>query len=310
MTIESGATSLNKDLEDLTQLTLPSNPQKIIGHSTIQGKIQRIAHAIFLIEPETIYQLPKPIKFQIMQGVIDEYAENKGSRGKILRYLDPETISELLLSSKKANESIAYEYCKKTGCFFLNNVQSNQDIEKILSNLPQEIKESITDLNLSLCSSLEDLSFIAEFPNVVKLNVTRANSLKSLEELKHLPLLRELVISGCQKLTNLSGLENNAALEKLIASNCMSLTDISAIRSCKSLKGLDFSGCHSISGLIRLGELSNLEKLNLSGLVDLKSLDFCNGLSQLIELKLAKTGVDPAALESLRQLKQDCRITN
>lgn len=270
--------------------------QKISKHPEIQARIMRISQNIFQIDPYSINQLPKVIRVLVLKQVIDENSENKetsaaSTLNKVMDYLDPEIISELLVSGSISNEKVAHQYCASTGTLFLNSNQSNDEIQKILSKLPPSIKTSINKLDLSACSFLEDLSFLAEFPNITELNLTRAVSLKSLDGIQCLQHIKILILRACQKLNNLNYLENNTSLKILLAKDCSNLFDINAIRTCTNLLELELSNCHSLNGLKVISELKNIRKLNLQGLVYLQSLDFCKELSDLTELNVDGSGI-------------------
>lgn len=265
--------------------------QKITTHPEIQTRIARIAQDIFQIDPDNIHQLPKAIRVLVIEHVINKNLQNKENLQNVMRYLDPEIISELLISSAESNEMVAHQYCATTGSLFLNSNQSSAEIHKMVLKISPSIRASITKLDLSICSFIEDLSFLAEFPNITELNLTRAISLKSVDGIQCLPHLKKLVLSTCQELNNLNGLEHNTALTTLLANDCSNLFDINAIRNCTDLLELDLSNCHSLNGLKVISELKNIRKLNLQGLVYLQSLDFCKELSHLAELNVAGSGV-------------------
>ncbi|CAN1264437.1 Disease resistance protein L6 [Linum perenne] len=159
--------------------------------------------------------------------------------------------------------------------------------------------ESLTELNMSGCSSVEELPHLSGLRNIVRLDTSECNQLKEVRGIESLELLEYLFMTNCTSIKKLPDLYVLTNLKTLEISGCTGLTELPDLSVLANLKTLDISGCvqlAEVSGIERLGSLkrlnmsdcSSVEELpDLSCLLNIVSLDIskCNQLKEVMGIK-------------------------
>ncbi len=149
------------------------------------------------------------------------------------------------------------------------------------------IRTDVTELDLSRCYSLTDLSPLSSLLNLTTLKLSDCSSLTDLSPLSSLSQLTSLKLESSKKLADLSPLSSLSNLKALSLSDCYRLTDISPLSRLSNLTELNLNGC-DLTDLSPLSSLSNLTGLELSELENIIDLRPLSSLSQLITLDLHK----------------------
>ncbi|CAN1143448.1 Disease resistance protein L6 [Linum perenne] len=203
--------------------------------------------------------------------------------------------------------------------------------------------ESLQDLIIGECLSLEILSLSKNMKKIYNMDIYECPRLTDIQGLSELESLKYLNIKDCESLERLPCLAGLKKMNRLCICRCYCLTEIQGLGELESLDHLDLSDCTSIESdcqsierlplLSRLGKLEklvmndslhlreieslegleSLEKLDVSGCMALERLPDLSGLKNLKELDIGECvkltelrGLEE--LQSLRVLKMnDCK---
>lgn len=303
-------------LRGLTDVT-PEN----IRSRNIQEYINQVAVSLLQPTPSVslnqINALPPLVKLSVVKSAIDSALtqDNRMALEHLKSSFDLDIIGTLLGEPTERYAEIIEEYYTKAHTLSLHGNFSQKEIEDRLSKLSLAAKSSITELDLSNCFFLDNLSFLKHFPRITNLDVSHAYGLRTLEGIKHLQFLSTLNLHACRKLPNLDGLEGNNTLKALFAQECSYLSNTNGISNCLSLEELDLSKCNQLKDIKSINTLQHLKKLSLQGLANLKTTNICKALFKLEELHLEYSGVtDISAASKLPRLRAEsihtkgCRI--
>jgi len=160
-------------------------------------------------------------------------------------------------------------------------------------------------LNLSNCSSLEDVNGLGGLASLRSLKISYCDALHDVGVLKDLTELRTLDICWCYDLTNVDAIENLTKLEKLALIGCDVLQDVSFIRGLTTLRNLDLSSCARLQDVNGLGDLVELRSLVLFGCTELRDVSVIKRLTNLETLSLGSCARldDVTAVEGLTKLR-------
>jgi NACHT domain len=164
---------------------------------------------------------------------------------------------------------------------------------------------SLTELQLSDCSAVSDLSPLKDLTQLTKLNLSDCSAVSDLSPLAALTELTELHLSDCSAVSDLSPLADLIQLKVLNLSGCSHLS-VFDLLSLTQLEKLDLSGCSQLS-TIKLAGMAKLRELDLTNCYQVSNL---SSLAELMQLKtlylLGCTQVTDlsvlARLDSLRQI--------
>ncbi len=142
-------------------------------------------------------------------------------------------------------------------------------------------------LDLSHCSSLEDVDALSALTNLVELNLSHCSSLENVDGLSGLTNLEKLNLSGCDSLEHVDGLSELTNLKKLDLRLRIFLKKVDVLIELTNLKKLNLWGCGSLDNVEVLSGLTNLVELSLWGGKSLESVDELIELTNLKKLRLA-----------------------
>lgn len=278
---------------------------ELAGNQEVCTRVMNVAGQLLRTSPDDLHGLSTPIKVWIVKYAIDAALHAQENMTRYLPFLDHDVIGALSQTPHDSYQKLIQEYASaritRTSTFSLHTPASQEAIQTTLEKLSPEVKRFITQLDLSGCTSLADLSFLKEFPNLKGLNVSQT-SIPSLRGVEHLSGLEKLDVTGCLQLEDISALENpGSKLKIFLAPNCMRLSNVQSLENCTKLEELNLSNCHLIRGLLVINKLKNLKKLVLKGLVRLNETSLttmCTGLCHLEEIHLAHSGVKGISAQS------------
>ncbi len=138
----------------------------------------------------------------------------------------------------------------------------------------QHAKETgATELNVSWCEDLVDLSPLSCLHTLQNLDLTGCRQLSDLSPLAGLQTLQILDLSGCEQLSGLSPLAGLHNLQDVSLYRNLLLSDLSPLSGLQKLQSLDLIDCPQITDLSPLADLQNLRRLSfMSNAVPLDSL--------------------------------------
>ncbi|CAN1264431.1 Disease resistance protein L6 [Linum perenne] len=148
--------------------------------------------------------------------------------------------------------------------------------------------ESLTELNMSGCSSVEELPHLSGLRNIVRLDTSECNQLKEVRGIESLELLEYLFMTNCTSIKKLPDLYVLTNLKTLEISGCTGLTEaeVSGIERLELLNELNISGCSSVEELPNLPGSRNIFSLDISECNQLKEFTGVKNLEQLKDLKM------------------------
>ena len=146
--------------------------------------------------------------------------------------------------------------------------------------------QQATNLSLSGCTGLSDLTPLAGLPQLRALFLSGCTGLSDLTPLAGLAQLRALSLSGCTGLSDLSPLGGLPQLSSLDLSDCTGVSDLSPLAGLPRLRALFLDYCTGLSHLSPLAGLPRLDWLSLSGCSGLSDLSPLAGLTELHTLYL------------------------
>ena len=165
-------------------------------------------------------------------------------------------------------------------------------------------------LNLSGCGQVSDLSALTQLSTLQHLDLRRCRQVSDLSVLKQLSALQHLDLSECDQVSDLSVLKQLSALQHLNLTLCDQVSDLSALKQLSALQRLDLYRCGQVSDLSALKQLSALQHLDLRDCRQVSDLSALKQLSALQHLYLS--GCDQVSdLSALKQLSalQDLDLT-
>ena len=144
----------------------------------------------------------------------------------------------------------------------------------------------LTDLVISNCSYLTDISPISALINLKRLELVECTSLINLTPLSNLSRLKHLYLSECEQVNTLEDLSNLTNLEWLVLWDCHHFTDLRPLSKLHNITRIDLWGCTGFTDLTPLTELHKLEWLNLRGCM----ITSITPLENLTNLKILNLG--------------------
>ena len=105
---------------------------------------------------------------------------------------------------------------------------------------------NLISLDLSYCSSLQNVDVLANLPNLTSLNLSDCYSLQNVDGLANLINLTSLDLYNCDSLQNVDGLECCINITELYIDNAGILRNVNAIGNLKNLKSLLITNCPEI----------------------------------------------------------------
>ncbi|CAN1264433.1 Disease resistance protein L6 [Linum perenne] len=170
------------------------------------------------------------------------------------------------------------------------------------------------ELNMSGCSSVEELPHLSGLRNIVRLDTSECNQLKEVRGIESLELLEYLFMTNCTSIKKLPDLYVLTNLKTLEISGCTGLTEVMEFGRLESLTELNMSGCSSVEELPDLSGLRNVDELNISGCSSVEELPNLPGSRNIFSLDISEcnqlkefTGVKN--LEQLKDLKmRNCTL--
>ena len=177
----------------------------------------------------------------------------------IARYLlaRPSSVAQAAAVLKRVAENQQATNLSLSGCTGLSDLSP-------LGGLPQ-----LSSLDLSDCTGVSDLSPLAGLPRLRALFLDYCTGLSHLSPLAGLPRLDWLSLSGCSGLSDLSPLAGLTELHTLYLDYCTGLSDLSPLAGLTRLSGLSLHGCTGLSDLSPLTGLTDLRTLDLDGCTSL-----------------------------------------
>ncbi|CAN1751417.1 Disease resistance protein L6 [Linum perenne] len=139
---------------------------------------------------------------------------------------------------------------------------------------------SLKWLNMSGCSSVEELPDLSGLGNIESLYISECNQLKEVTRIGSLELLKQLEMMNCTSMKKLPDLSGCKKLE-LDISGCTGLTGVMVIPRLELLTELNMSGCSSVEELPDFSGLRNMVRLNISVCNKLKEVTGIEGLEVL-----------------------------
>lgn len=144
-------------------------------------------------------------------------------------------------------------------------LQNSSDLS--LENLPSldgfQYFTNLTELHLSGCVEVSDLSPLKNLTQLTKLHLSDCSAVTDLSPLAALTELMELHLTGCAEVRDLSSLEGLTRLKVQNLSGCSHLSAFDLL-SLTQLERLDLSRC------------SQLSTINLAGIAKLRESDLTN----------------------------------
>lgn len=169
---------------------------------------------------------------------------------------------------------------------------------------------ALTDLDLSWCTSLVDITALSACQQLRRLKMTSCSQLTIMAPLSSCKHLLHLDIHLCYRLTGFASLP--IGLRHLNARGCLGLLHLFPLASLPALTCLDLSHCLRHSNLLPLAACSSLTSLNLECIQasDITPLSACTSLTSLTMSNNARLSLLApleacVALESL--FLRDCR---
>ncbi|CAN1156634.1 Disease resistance protein L6 [Linum perenne] len=143
------------------------------------------------------------------------------------------------------------------------------------------VLDSLEQLEIDGCTSLESLPHLSKFPSLRKLKLMDTKGILKLDGLECLQQLQVLVCSSLLLLHEIDGLKDLQALERVALAGCSSLERLPDLSGLKKLNWVIITKCTSLERLPDVSCLKNLGKLDIRGcskLTDLSDLHKLEGV--------------------------------
>jgi len=146
---------------------------------------------------------------------------------------------------------------------------------------------NLTQLDLSGCAQVNDLTPLAGLTSLIKLDLSGCAQVSDLTPLAGLTSLTWLNLSGCAQVSDLTPLAGLTSLTWLNLGHCAQVRDLAPLAGLTSLTTLDLSGCAQVNDLTPLADLTSLTWLDLSGCAQVNDLTPLAGLTSSTWLDLS-----------------------
>ncbi|CAN1264442.1 Disease resistance protein L6 [Linum perenne] len=165
--------------------------------------------------------------------------------------------------------------------------------------------ELLNELNISGCSSVEELPNLPGSRNIFSLDISECNQLKEFTGVKNLEQLKDLKMRNCTLITKLPDLSVLANLKTLDISGCVQLAEVSGIERLGSLKRLNISKCNQLKEVMGIKSLELLEDLVMTNCTSIKKLPDLSGCKKLWCLNISGCVqlAEVSGIERLESLK-------
>lgn len=230
-----------------------------------------------------------------------------------LRHEGQEEIADCLLSMGSYACNSAEETRDYSSTRHFTPYWSTDKTRKEISGTASQLKSQLANqgkkliVELRLQDSVEDLEFLAAFPNIEAVSVSgysldRAFTAKELSQITNIPNLRELYV-GTKKAEGLASIAHAKQLELLsLGNNALNAEDLIAISKLNSLRSFGYSG-KVTDGLTQSLSMLPIVKLSLHGPISDQHFRLISQLSLLNELNLSGTSINAKSLQSLSKLR-------
>ena len=161
---------------------------------------------------------------------------------------------------------------------------SNLSMEDLPSLDGFQYFTGLTELHLSGCAAVSDLSPLKDLTQLTRLHLSDCSAVSDFSPLAALTELLELHLSDCSAVSDFSPLKGLIQLKVLNLSGCSYLR-VFELLSLTQLEKLDLSGCSQLS-TINLAGMTKLRKLDLTNCYQVSDLSSLAELTQLKELYL------------------------
>lgn len=280
--------------------------EKIMGETQVCKKAQMIIASFVnedllpCIEEEskdlsTLHEGEREERLQLL----NEELENKCS------LITPQIQNALNTYKRLFNRELSFEELTQK-CKSLERLSFGRDVVdcSLISVNAFSHLACLTELSLSDCPTLTNVSFLRSIPNLTTLSLNHCMGLTTMKHIGTLRKLTELNLVNCCRLEeeDMSALSPLLHLRELNLLYCTGFKSLEGIETLNNLTSLDMSGCTDLTNLSALRGLDQLTQLNISECSAITDICILHRLNRLTTLDL--TGCENIPEEQSKAIMQ------